>query len=106
MLCSIGGINQRFPGNLLPRPGELSGIALGYGLNEWVFESRQGLRIFLFTIASRPVLGPIQPPIQWVPGALSLGVKQQGCEADHSPPSSAKVKNAWSYTSAHGVVIS
>jgi hypothetical protein len=22
-----------------------------------------------------------------------------GCEADHSPPSSAKVKNAWSYTS-------
>jgi hypothetical protein len=28
------------------------------------------------TTASRPALGPIQPPIQWVPGALSLGVKQ------------------------------
>jgi hypothetical protein len=40
-----------------------------------------------------------QPPIQWVPGALSLGVKRSGREADHSPPSSAKVKNAWSYTS-------
>jgi hypothetical protein len=26
-------------------------------------------------------------------------VKQPGHEADHSPPSSAKVKNMWSYTS-------
>jgi hypothetical protein len=32
-------------------------------------------------------------------GALSLGVKWPGPEADHSPPSSAEVKNAWSYTS-------
>jgi hypothetical protein len=31
--------------------------------------------------------------------ALSLGVKRPGREADHSPPSSAEVKNAWSYTS-------
>jgi hypothetical protein len=30
--------------------------------------------------------------IQWVPGALSLGVKRPGREADHSPPSSAEVK--------------
>jgi len=29
--------------------------------------------------------------IQWVPGALSLGVKQPGHEADYSP-SSAKIK--------------
>jgi hypothetical protein len=33
--------------------------------------------------------GPTQPPIQWVPGALSLGVKWPGREADHPPPSSA-----------------
>jgi hypothetical protein len=33
-----------------------------------------------------------QPPIQWEPGALSLGVKRPGREADHSPPSSAEVK--------------
>jgi hypothetical protein len=32
-------------------------------------------------------------------GTLSLGVKRPGCEADHSLPSSAEVKNAWSYTS-------
>jgi hypothetical protein len=31
-------------------------------------------------------------PIQWVPGALFLGVKRQGREADYSPPSIVKVK--------------
>jgi hypothetical protein len=49
------------------------------------------LGIFLFTNASRPALGPTQPPVQWVPGALSLGIKQPGREAEHSPPSSAEV---------------
>jgi hypothetical protein len=57
------------------------------------------------------VLGPTEPPIQWVPGALSLGIKWPGREADLSPPSSAEVKNAWRYTSTtpirlHGVVLS
>jgi hypothetical protein len=33
-------------------------------------------------------------------GALSLGVKWLGHEADHSPLSSAKVKNVCSYTSS------
>jgi hypothetical protein len=42
----------------------------------------------------RTALEPTQPPMQWVPGALSLGVKWLGREADHSPPSSAEVKNA------------
>jgi hypothetical protein len=70
------------------------GIALGYGLDDWglEFDSRRGLGIFLFTAASRTALRPTQPPIQWVPGALSMGVKRQGREADHSPPSSAEVK--------------
>jgi hypothetical protein len=50
-------------------------------------------------------------PNQWVPGALSLGIKRPGREADHSPPSSSEVKNVWSYTSTppirlHGVVLS
>jgi hypothetical protein len=41
---------------------------------------------------TRTALGATQPPIQWVSGALSLGVKRPGREADHSPPSSAEVK--------------
>jgi hypothetical protein len=69
--------------------GKLSGIALDYGLDDRGFESRRGLGIFLFTTAFRPALGLTQPPVQWVQGALSLGVKRPGREADHSPPSSA-----------------
>jgi hypothetical protein len=36
---------------------------------------------------------PTQPPVQWVLGTVSMGVKRQGREADHSPPSSVEVKN-------------
>jgi hypothetical protein len=63
-----------------------------YGLDDRGYESRLGLRIFLFTTASWPVLGPTRHPSQCVPGALSLGVKRLGREADHSPPSTAEVK--------------
>jgi hypothetical protein len=31
--------------------------------------------------------------MQWVLGAVSLGVKQEGLEADHLPSSSAELKN-------------
>jgi len=41
---------------------------------------------------SRTALGPTQPPIQRVAGALSPRVKRSGREADHSRPSSAEVK--------------
>jgi len=37
---------------------------------------------------------PTEPPIQWVPRALSLGVKRLGREADRSSQSSVEVKNA------------
>jgi hypothetical protein len=59
------------------------------------FDSRQGLGIFSFTTVSRTALGPIQPPIQWVTGVLSLGIKRPEREADHSP-SNAEVKNCGS----------
>jgi hypothetical protein len=63
---------------------------LGYGLDDWGIESLQGLGNFLFTT---------QPSIKWVLEAFSLGVKRPGSEADHSLPSSAKIKKACSYTS-------
>jgi hypothetical protein len=50
------------------------------------------MRFFTQLMQSRLAMGPTQPPIQWVPGALSLGVKWPGREADHSHPSSDKVK--------------
>jgi hypothetical protein len=31
--------------------------------------------VFWDITVSRPAIGPNQPPIQWAPGALSLGVK-------------------------------
>jgi hypothetical protein len=70
----------------------------------------RALGIFLDT-TFKAALGSTQPPIQWIPVAPSLGVKRPGREADHSPPSSAEVKNAWSYTSIplirlHGVMLS
>jgi hypothetical protein len=54
---------------------------------------------FLFSMSSKPVLGSTQPPIQWIPRAVSPGVKRPGREADHSPPTSADVKKMWIFTS-------
>jgi hypothetical protein len=43
-------------------------------------------------------LGLTQLRLQWVPRAVSPAVKQSGLTHDHSPPCSAEIKNAWSYT--------
>jgi hypothetical protein len=40
------------------------------------FDLRQGQRISPLASVSRPALGPTQPPVQWVSGILSLGVKR------------------------------
>jgi hypothetical protein len=71
-----------------------------YGLDDRVSGVRilAGLRIFHFDTVSRPALGPTQPPIQWIPAALSLEVKRREREADHSHLV-PKSKNKWSYTS-------
>jgi hypothetical protein len=50
-------------------------------------------------MSSRPVLGPIQHPIQWVLETLSSGAKLAGHETDHLPPTSAEVKKFWIYVS-------
>jgi hypothetical protein len=76
------------------------GIATGYGLDDQGVGVRVpvGSRI-LFSKSSRPALGPTQPPIQWVPGTLSPGVKHQRREADHSPPTGVEVKKTYNYDS-------
>jgi hypothetical protein len=66
----------------------------GLRLDDRGFESQQGLGNVIFTTASKPALGPTQSPIQWVPGALSLGVRRPERLADHSAPSSAEMMNA------------
>jgi hypothetical protein len=64
------------------------GIATGY----WLYDRMIGVRFPApFDTTSRPGLETTQPPIQWVPGALSLGVKRPEHKADHSHPSSAEV---------------
>jgi hypothetical protein len=50
-------------------------------LKGWIFKDtvtarNKGFKIFLFSTPSRPTLGPTQPPIEWVQGALSPGVKR------------------------------
>jgi hypothetical protein len=57
---------------------------------DWVQTGR--LKFDFFDTMSIPVLEPIQPPFQWVPRALSLGVKRPGRESNHSPPSRAEVE--------------
>jgi hypothetical protein len=47
---------------------------------------------FHFSVSSRPALGFTQPPIKMGTGGSFPGVKRQGREADHSPPTSSAVK--------------
>jgi hypothetical protein len=75
------------------------GTATAYGLDDRGVGNRVPVGSRIFSTSSGPAMGPTQPPIQWVPGALSLGVKRQGREADHSPPTSVEVRKMWFYTS-------
>jgi hypothetical protein len=58
----------------------------------------EGARVFL--VPNMTQLGPIQPNFQWALCAPYPGLKCQGHETDHQPPSYAKLKNSWSYISA------
>jgi hypothetical protein len=69
-------------------------IATGYGLDGRV-QFPTGARPF------RPTLGPTQPAIQKVSGALSAGVKRSMLETDDSPSSGAEVNNGGAIPPVH-----
>jgi hypothetical protein len=65
--------------------------SLGYGLDDRRVRVRVPVGSRIFSSPRRP--GRVwSPPIQWVPGALSKGIKRPAREADQSPPASAEVK--------------
>jgi hypothetical protein len=64
---------------------------LDYGLGDRDIGVPFPTEIFLWSVTSRPV--PTHPHIEWIPVAVSLGMKRWGCKADHSPTSNALVKN-------------
>jgi hypothetical protein len=89
------------------------GMALGYGLDD------RGSRVLFpeggweFSLHHRVQNGSGAHPASYTMGTRRsfLGVKRPRREADHSPPSSAEVKNELSYTFTppirlHGVVLS
>jgi hypothetical protein len=59
-----------------------------------------GSKRYCSSSVSTPFLEPTQLRIRLVSGAVSSGIKRLGREADHAPPSSAEIRNDWSYTSA------
>jgi hypothetical protein len=98
--------------NILQRGWAIADPVLwrGYGLDDWGSIPGRWWVFFHFATATRPALGPIHLPIQWVTGALSSAVKRPVRETEHSPPSGAEVKNSWNYTTTppirfHDVVL-
>jgi hypothetical protein len=65
----------------------------GYRLDDRVW-FLTGAGILLFSITSRQTVGPIHPLIHWV-----LEIKWLKHEADCCPPSRARLKDFWSFTS-------
>ena len=59
-------------------------------------ESRKRHKIFVFPKVSDRLRA--HPPVQWIPEAPSSEMKRPRREINHSPLSSALVKNEWSYT--------
>ena len=80
--------DKTFCYNELEGRERLVSVGSHYGLDGPEIEYRWGRD---FPHPSRPVLGPTQPPIQWVPG-LFHGVKRPGRGVNHLPPFSAEVK--------------
>jgi hypothetical protein len=82
-----------------------------YGLDDRAIGVRSpaGAKDFPLSSVSRPALGPTQPPVQWVPGVLSPGVKRgRGVMLTTHPYLVPRSRMSRSYTSSppkrlHGV---
>jgi hypothetical protein len=68
---------------------------LGYYVDGWRIwvQFQAGARDFLPTEVSKPDLGSNQPPVLWISGGLSPGLKQPRHDSDHTLASSTKVMN-------------
>jgi hypothetical protein len=79
---------------------------LGYGMDDRGSRVRFPAGAGNFSLHHRVQNGSGAQPASYpmTTGGLFLGIKVPGREADFSPPSSAEVKNAWSYTSTHQYV--
>jgi hypothetical protein len=55
------------------------------------FRSPAEAKDFSYSLLSRSALGPTRPPVQWVPGVLSPGLKR----GRGVTPSSAEVENEY-----------
>jgi hypothetical protein len=77
------------------------GIALGYGLDDRGSKVRFPAGAGNFSLHHHVQNGSGTHPASYPVGTRGSlpRVKRPEREADHSPPSSAEVKNAWSYTS-------
>jgi hypothetical protein len=69
-ILSFPNMKQELVGYSYAKRDSSLGIATGYGLDGQGFDSRECQEIFLYSTASRPVVGPNQPPIQLVPGTV------------------------------------
>jgi hypothetical protein len=56
--------------------GNSASLVSGYELEDRMIDVRSQEEAKGFSSVSRPALGPTQPPIQWVTGVLSSGVKR------------------------------
>jgi hypothetical protein len=89
----------------LKRWGEVQYSRIGYsdqavGRMNWGLNCSRAKSCFSSLKTSRLALGPNHQPIYGT-GCSFHWRKRLGCEADHSAPYSAEVRNEWSFTSFH-----
>jgi hypothetical protein len=92
--CVLDGISLEVYKIPMERGGRVSSVGVVAKAGRSGVRFPGGTRDVMFSTTHRPAPGTIQPHIKWVPGVNRLG---RG--TDDSPPSSAEVRNEWSYTS-------